>query len=54
MKKISLFSSLFSLVTVCFILGTSCSSSRFYKDYQYTPREKAPDMGNQVSATVQE
>jgi hypothetical protein len=42
MKKSSFFLPLFIVIMI--LLFTSCSSSRFYKDYQYTPREQAPDI----------
>lgn len=42
MKKTSFFLPLFIVLMI--MIFTSCSSSRFYKDYQYTPREQAPDI----------
>jgi hypothetical protein len=42
MKKSSFILPLFIVIMVMMI--SSCSSSRFYKDYQYTPREQAPDI----------
>jgi hypothetical protein len=42
MKKTLFFLPLF--ITIMILVFTSCSSSRFYKDYQYTPREQAPDI----------
>ena len=42
MKKTSFFLPLFIVIMI--LMFTSCSSSRFYKDYQYTPREQAPDI----------
>lgn len=42
MKKTSFSLPLFIVITI--MMFTSCSSSRFYKDYQYTPREQAPDI----------
>jgi len=32
----------------------SCSSSRMYKNYTYTPKENAPDMGGIVQSTQEE
>jgi hypothetical protein len=51
MRRSSFFSALFSLAVLILVFGTSCSSSRFYKDFQYSPREKAPDVGSQVLST---
>jgi hypothetical protein len=42
MKKSSFFLPLFIVIMIMMFI--SCSSSRFYKDYQYTPREQAPDI----------
>ncbi len=42
MKKSSFFLPLFIVIMIMMFI--SCSSSRFYKDYQYTPREQAPDV----------
>jgi hypothetical protein len=42
MQKASFSLPLFIVIMI--MMFTSCSSSRFYKDYQYTPREQAPDI----------
>lgn len=49
MKKTSFFLPLFILI----LMFTSCSSSRFYKDYQYAPREQAPDISGREEATLE-
>lgn len=51
MKKTSFFLPLFIMIMI--LMSTSCSSSRFYKDYQYTPREQAPDISGTEEATLE-
>ena len=51
MKKSSFFLPLFIVIMI--MLFTSCSSSRFYKDYQYTPREQAPDISGKEEAPLE-
>jgi hypothetical protein len=50
MKKTLFFLPLF--ITIMILDFTSCSSSRFYKDYQYTPREQAPDISGTEESTL--
>jgi|GEM_PF-5824371 len=45
----SLFLHLFIIAMV--VLVSSCSSSRFYKDYNYSPREHAPDISGTEQAS---
>jgi len=49
MNKISLPQRLFIVAMV--LLVSSCSSSRFYKDYNYSPREHAPDISGTEQAS---
>ena len=49
MKKISLPLRLFTVAMVLFV--SSCSSSRLYKDYNYSPREQAPDISGTEQAS---
>jgi hypothetical protein len=51
MKNSSFFLPLFTVVLI--MMFTSCSSSRFYKDYQYTPREQAPDISGTEEAPME-
>ena len=54
MKKISL--SRLPFVVALFIMMSisSCSRSRFYKDYSYAPKEQAPDISGETQVTAQE
>ena len=49
MKKTVLFMHLFIIGIVTLV--SSCSSSRFYKDYNYNPREHAPDISGTERAS---
>jgi hypothetical protein len=54
MKKMSLF-----LANILLLIGLmtgifSCSSSRIYKNYTYSPKENAPDMGGSIQASPEE
>jgi hypothetical protein len=51
MKKTPFFLPLFIAITI--LMFTSCSSSRFYKDYQYTPREQAPDISGTEESSLE-
>jgi hypothetical protein len=54
MKKMSLFLANILLISGMIIGFFSCSSSRMYKNYTYSPKENAPDMGGFVQASPEE
>ena len=54
MKKRTLFLANILLLTVMMAGMFSCSSSRLYKNYTYSPKENAPDMGGSILATPDE
>lgn len=54
MKKMSLFLANVLLLTGLMAGIFSCSSSRMYKNYTYSPKENAPDMGGSVLSSPEE
>lgn len=54
MKKMSLFLANVLLLTGLMAGIFSCSSSRMYKNYTYSPKENAPDMGGSILASPEE
>jgi hypothetical protein len=54
MKKTTLFLANILLLTGMMAGMFSCSSSRLYKNYTYSPKEHAPDMGGSILATPEE
>lgn len=52
MKKMSLFLANILLLTGLMTGIFSCSSSRMYKNYTYSPKENAPDMGGNLSVNT--
>lgn len=54
MKKMTLFLANFLLLTGMMAAMFSCSSSRLYKNYTYSPKENAPDMGGSILVTPEE
>jgi hypothetical protein len=54
MKKMSLHLVYGLLITGMMAVLFSCSSSRMYKNYTYTPKENAPDMGGIIQSSPQE
>jgi hypothetical protein len=54
MKKTSLFLAVILLLTGIMAGMFSCSSSRLYKNYTYSPKENPPDMGGNILASPEE
>jgi len=54
MKKTTLFLANILLLTGMMAGMFSCSSSRLYKNYTYSPKEHAPDMGGSIMASPEE
>jgi len=54
MKKTTLFLANILLLTFMMAGMFSCSSSRLYKNYTYSPKENAPDMGGSILSTPEE
>jgi len=54
MKKMSLYL-VYGLMITGMMAGLfSCSSSRMYKNYTYTPKENAPDMGGNIQSSPEQ
>jgi len=54
MKKTTLFLANILLLTGMMAGMFSCSSSRLYKNYTYSPKENAPDMGGSILSAPEE